>query len=181
MTRWQWQYMTMTRGQTYLTSWRSVVWNIIRIFTKSFTYLISPFFTPLFGLDNGWNMSLHPRSGKRTYDELSTEVGEERTKASKSCATFFLKKWYPDFGLFWYNYIKRGDALPSSCLRRAFAPKVDKKASAKRNHHPSYPHLSSFQKSLKYFRRAQPSRNKSGKLSIMHFFCISFVFCFGFV
>ena len=96
-------------------------------------------------------------------------------------ATFFLKKWHLDLGLFGYNYIKRGDALPSSCLRRAFAPKVDKKASTKRNHHPSYPHLSSFQKSLKYFRRAKPSRNKSGKLSIMHFFCISFVFCFGFV
>ena len=36
-------------------------------------------------------------------------------------ATFFLKKWHLDLGLFGYNYIKRGDALPSSCLRRAFA------------------------------------------------------------
>ena len=35
-------------------------------------------------------------------------------------ATFFLKKWHPDFSFFGYNYIKRGDALPSSCLRRAF-------------------------------------------------------------
>ena len=33
---------------------------------------------------------------------------------------FFHTKWHPNFRLFRYNYIKRGDALPSSCLRRAF-------------------------------------------------------------
>ena len=38
-------------------------------------------------------------------------------------ATFFYTKRHPNSPLFRYNYIKRGYTLPSSCLRRAFAPK----------------------------------------------------------
>ena len=106
MTRWQWQCMTMM-GDLYLFNVLKVCClKCFRIFAKSFVYPISPYFTPFFGLDNDWNVSLCPRSGKRTYEELSTEAGEREDKS----ITLLIITYH--YTLFFNRYLIKKEGVP---------------------------------------------------------------------